>query len=476
MNKRTKLNLFWFLLIIIGVSLGLASFYQSARIEHTKSLATEGFKASKATNQESNTTSAGNQEEITTSKLASKPGVGALGKVFPKLAGFGKEKTFLVLFQNSHELRATGGYIGSFAVVTVKRGRVQEFRFHDTSNFDYQNNTKGGLKKTPQPFQEYLDIHWWGLRDANWYPHFPTTAKKVINFYNELGGELEIDGVVALTPNVLKRALRITGPIKIEGESTFRAENVVDRIQHRVEKGFLEKEGTRERRKEIMKKLAEKIIAKTKSWNPLSYPELLSAVREAAVKKEIQVYFKDQNLQDFFAEQGWTGELKSTSGDFLMVVDTNLGALKTDRVIERELSYEVNLSNSENNPRARLELTYTNTATTEDWRTTDYKSYLRVHLPRGTKLTGTKGLSSKAKEWSQSGKTIYEGLVEVPLGNKKSVVFEYQLPKRINKNNYKLTLQKQAGIDGIPVEIMYRLPDRNLQKKFNLSEDFQLSF
>lgn len=471
MNKRTILNLFWLLLIIIGIGLSLASFYQDAQVARKDSFKAglkqrPGFSAEKASA----------EKTLEKQKIAQKPAVGALAKVFPKLAGLKARKNYLILFQNSHELRGTGGYIGSFAVLTLKRGQIKEFRFHDTSNFDYRNNNKGGVKKTPEPFQKYLDIYSWGLRDANWNPHFPKTAKRVVNFYNKLGGKRTIDGVVAITPNVLKRALNITGPIKVEGEDEFRAENVVDRIQYRVEKGFLDKEGARERRKEIMKELAEKIIEKTKSWNPLQYPKLLNAGRQAAVRKEVQVYFKDENLQNFFLKQGWAGAVRSTKNDFLMAIDTNLGALKTDRVMERSITYELDLSRAEKRPRGRLELHYKNNGQQKDWRTTDYKSYLRVYLPRGTKLMGTKGLSSKAKKFSGAGKTIFEGWVKVPLREKRTIVFEYLLPKRIDQKNYSLTLQKQAGIDSLPVKLKYHLPNKNLERRLNLSEDLKISF
>lgn len=468
MDKKTKLNYFWFLLILIGVGFGLASFYQQAQIKHKQ-------KFSKDFKQISENAQA-NEPSLYSQKITTDPANTALAKRFPKIAGFNEKKTYLVLFQNSHELRATGGYIGSFAVVSLKDGKVKNFNFHDTSNFDYQNNNKGGLEKTPAPFQKYLDITWWGLRDSNWNPHFPKTAERVIKFYQDLGGKKDIDGVVALTPKVLKRTLKITGPIKLEGEKEFRAENVVDRIQYRVEKGFLEEEGARKRRKEIMKELAQKIIEKTKSWNPLSYPKLLNSAKDAARKKEFQVYFKDKDLQQFFSRQSWTGELKSASKDYLMLVDTNLGALKTDRVIDRKLSYELDLTDPGGRARGRLEITYNHKGKTRDWRTSDYKDYLRVYLPQGTKLVGSKGLSSAPKLKTHTDKTSLEGWLQVPLGQKKTVVFEYLLPKRIDHQDYLLTIQKQAGVDEIPVKLKYHLPSQNLEQRIKLSEDKRVIF
>ena len=46
------------------------------------------------------------------------------------------ERTFLVLLQNNMELRPGGGYIGSFAIITVKNGEIIHSAVHDTANFD----------------------------------------------------------------------------------------------------------------------------------------------------------------------------------------------------------------------------------------------------------------------------------------------------------------------------------------------------
>lgn len=471
MNKKTKLNIFWFVLIIIGVSLGLASFYQQGQIKQTGNFESDAKKLGF----ESKVTKA-NEKELRVETIASDPSLVALGKKFPKIAGFNKAKNYLILFQNSHELRPTGGYIGSFAVLTVKDGTIKEFNFYDTSNFDYRNNDKGGLKKTPTPFQKYPDIYWWGLRDSNWDPNFPNTAKRVARFYENLGGKKDIDGTVAITPKVLKRALRITGPVKVEGEDEFRAENVVDRIQYRVEKGFLDKEGGRERRKEIMEELARKIISKTKSWNPLSYPELLSTVKEAARKKEIQVYFENESLQSFFSDYAWTGELKPVQQDFLMIVDANLGALKTDRVVKRSIKYELDLSDKDRRPWARLEIEYKNNGQKKDWRTTDYQSYTRLYLPQTINLVGTKGFASNPKIEKKADKKVLAGWIGVPLGETRKVVVEYRLPKKIRKDNYSLTVQKQAGVDGVPTKLKYYLSEKNIERNLSLREDLKISF
>ena len=59
--------------------------------------------------------------------------VGArLGPSLPWLLGMEGPRTDLVLVQNSHELRATGGFIAAVGRVSVDGGRLTDFDFEDS--------------------------------------------------------------------------------------------------------------------------------------------------------------------------------------------------------------------------------------------------------------------------------------------------------------------------------------------------------
>ena len=126
----------------------------------------------------------------------------------------GKQRTLLVLFQNNLEIRPGGGFIGAFAVVKLKDGKISSMETHDLSNFD------GRIPDTfepPYPMKETLHINAWKLRDSNYSPDFETNAKKAEAFYYLGGGQEQFDGVVGVTANMFTSILKITGPIQIEG-------------------------------------------------------------------------------------------------------------------------------------------------------------------------------------------------------------------------------------------------------------------
>src|SRR3989344_4137881 len=92
----------------------------------------------------------------------------------------GATRTYLILFQNSLELRPGGGFIGSFGILKIKDGAILHFSVHDTGNFD------GRIPSTvepPYPMRETLRINSWKLRDSNYSPDFHENAKWAETFY-----------------------------------------------------------------------------------------------------------------------------------------------------------------------------------------------------------------------------------------------------------------------------------------------------
>src|SRR3989344_28805 len=101
---------------------------------------------------------------------------------------FPKIKKYLILFQNPSELRPTGGFPGTYGVVTFKDGKLQDLKVDDVYNLDGQLQE---LIVPPIQLQHITPN--WGMRDANWFIDFPTSARKITAFYKKESG-YEVDG------------------------------------------------------------------------------------------------------------------------------------------------------------------------------------------------------------------------------------------------------------------------------------------
>lgn len=385
----------------------------------------------------------------------------------------GEEKTFLILFQNNMELRPGGGFIGSFGILKIRDGHVTEFTVHDTGNFD------GRIPETvtpPYPMPQTLKISSWKLRDSNWSPDWKENAQQAVDFYHMGQGEEQFDGVIGVTTHVLISFLAITGPVEIEGyPGSYGSDNAILDLEYQVEKGYIDQGITAGERKSVMGLLGNQILAKVKTLPLTKQYALMQTVFRDLNQKDIQMWFADKDWQAQVAAAGWDGHFDTHfDGDFLEVVDANLASWKTDLFINRSIAYTVDLRGEK--PQAHLEITYEHSAEKRDWLTKEYQTYLRVYAPHGGWFGSITGESSLPPVYGEYGEKRFAGiLVHVPLGTTKVVSFDYELPSTL-KDHYDLKIQKQAGVNDIPVTVKIIHPDgKEETKSFTMNSDVILS-
>ena len=393
-------------------------------------------------------------------------------EVLPMITEDNQEKTFLILFQNNLELRPGGGFIGSFGIVKTKGEKIISVETHDTNIVD--DRISSGISM-PYPMEEMLNVKNWELRDSNWSPDFEENAKKAEYFYHLEQGTEEFDGVIAISTDLLPTFLEITGPVKLaDYPGEYNSENVITKLEYQVEKGYKEQDIEKGKRKYVIKELASEILKRAQNLSWDEKKKLILAVEKHLNKKDVMFYFKDPAIQAKFEELGWAGRVDDFDGDYLMMVDANLGALKTDAVIERSFEYTIDLSKEK--PWANLKITYNNTARARDWMTSDYKDYLRVYVPEGSWLYDSKNIEVE-KFGNELGKKYFGMIIFVPIDQSKTIELNYDLPEDFDVENYDLLIQKQSGIDGLPGKVtiidqngIERSYEVNIDNRWRLSE------
>lgn len=383
------------------------------------------------------------------------------------------ERTYLVLLQNNYELRPGGGFLGQYAVVTILNGEVKELTIEDANLLDQRITAK---VTPPYPFNRMMQIKNWKFRDSNFSPDFPTNVEKAEYFYKLSGGWHTFDGVVAVNADVLNGALAITGPVTVPGYShTFTSDGGALLLEEVVEKAYLGDDvpaEAKEARKNIMKRLGQVMTEKLVTVENI--PKLITFGREQLEKKNIMLNFTDKHLQSIVAGVHWDGTVSEDwGGDYLYLVDANMGALKTDYYMKRAIKYEVDLTAEK--PTATLTYTYSNTAPYGDWRTSDYHSYLRVYAPQGSNLLEWKmvGYPSIQEEF---GKTYFGVKVDVIMGHSTEARFVYELPERFKTDPYSLLIQKQSGAGDIPVDVTVHTSGGDFHQSGTLTKDIKYAF
>lgn len=381
-------------------------------------------------------------------------------------------QTFLILLQNNLELRPGGGFIGAFGILKIENGRVIEIDIHDTNVFDDRIST--GITP-PYPMPETLNIKNWEMRDSNWSPDFPENAQKATYLYKLQGGGEEFDGVVAVSTEILNSFLEAVGPVEIEGfPGEYNSENAIVKLEYQVEKGYKEQDIEKGKRKYIMKYLAKSILDKTQTLGIIEKKDLLLKLEGHLDRKDIMLNFFNPKVQEEILKLNWDGEVeRNISNDYLMIVDANLAAYKTDLYMIRSFKYQVDFSGVK--PIAKLDLTYTNTARAKDWMTNDYQSYLRVYVPPESWLLNTNS-ARPVKFGEEFDKKYFGTLVQIPINQSRTFHFEYRLPERITAENYNLIIQKQSGISSMQGEIEIINKNKNSQKyEITITQDWELN-
>jgi hypothetical protein len=382
-------------------------------------------------------------------------------------------RVFLVLLQNSDELRPGGGFLGQYAIVKVKNGEVLSTFVEDANLLDQRITAK---ITPPYPFTRKLQLKKWKFRDSNFSPDFPTNAEKAEYFYRLSGGREKFDGVISVNSLTFNHILDITGPIQIPGDSNvYTSADATQKLEERVEKAYLGEDvpaELKQNRKQIMKKLAAEIM--TRAVTVSNIPRLAEFAQDELRNKDVMLYFKDPALQSLVESVHWDGGVaKDWSGDYLMLVDANMGALKTDFYVKRALDYTVDFTGAK--PIATAVYIYKNTASYGNWRTSDYHTYLRAFVPKGSVFLERSMINAVITN-TDFDKTYFGGFVDVEIGQSDvRTTLKYELPDTITAENYHLLIQKQSGVGTIPVTVRLKTADKEYTQSADLIKDLNFS-
>ena len=407
--------------------------------------------------------------------------------LMPDLLGVDGPRTFLLLAQNNHELRPTGGFISGVGLLRVEQGRVLSIDLEDSYAVD--NYGAKAYPSPPEPLARYM---WAGillLRDANWSPDFPTSAEVIASLY-QLGRESPpIDGVIAADLTAVQLLVDAVSPLKLEGyKETITGGSVLPLLQQYwsapVGAGTITEQKSSDwwrHRKDVMGDLLGAVLSKIKAEpRAIDAPRLLRAIMACLDGKHLLMYLHQKESAEVLARNRWDGALRAGDGDYLMVVDANLGFNKVDPNIERRIEYKVYLEQSP--PRGEVSITYVNKSRErrelcrhEDlYGLTEYKArsyeelmegcywnYVRLYVPGGSRLRQVTGSTEAVDVAQEHGKVAFGTFLGVAPGESRELRFLYDLPSEIAglaRKGYRLTVQKQAGAVAVPIHIQASLP------------------
>lgn len=396
--------------------------------------------------------------------------ISSLSPALPKLLGFDRPKTYLVLLQNPMELRPTGGFIGSYAKVVVNKGKISEVLLDDIYNPDGQLEQKDlGGPLPPEMAIAMPSLKKLYIRDANWWISYPESANTIANLY-KLATRTAVDGVMALDLYMVRDLLEVAGPIYLGSyDKTINAGNLYEQMQASAESNYFNGSS---QKKNFLQLLGNKLLEKLGTLGGAQKLVVLELLNKNLSEKHLLLSSVDANVAPIFSENNWDGALPtSATSDILMVVDTNIGGNKANYTVQRTVDYEVNNSDRAGTLTSALTVNYQNTAAANSWPTGIYQNYLRIVVPQGALLKTAsmtqlppeaepnKGL---VKTGEYAGFTIFSFGFSLNPQQSLNLKLEYTLPKNLNltatNRAYALKVLKQPGTAGDPFSFMLSTP------------------
>lgn len=379
-----------------------------------------------------------------------------VGKL-PETLGEGGSKTYLILFENNMELRPTGGFIGSYGLLTFDDGRLSDFTISDVYSADGQLN---GHVEPPAPIREYLgEANWW-LRDSNWDPDFPTSAKRA-EWFLDKEMDKTVDGVISIDLYPVKDFLKVSGPISLPDYGTqISSENLYEKVQSEVQDNFFP--GTH-KKASFLTALSRSILGQIGSLSTEQSTQVLKLAYRSLNERHVQVFLHDGDFQRTMNNLGWDGSvfIPTCSGncysDLAGIVEANVGVNKSNYFIKRSAEVSVALDGTE--IIRTLTLNLQNSANPSLGVSGRYKPYIRALVPQGaTNIRVTENLGQNTRVLTPEitdakGRTEIGVITEVLAGESKKITFSWKSNADKTFDQYNLYFRKQAGVENFPVSI-----------------------
>jgi hypothetical protein len=220
-------------------------------------------------------------------------------KVVPQMLE-GKH-TYLLIFQNNAEIRATGGLPGAYAELKVDNGRISLGRQGAGASM---GDLPGPVVPISSEERKLFDTKLASdFRDINFTPDFPRAAQIGAGIYKKEKGRT-VDGVLSLDPVTLSYLLKGIGPVQLEDGTQLGADNAIDVLLNDAYVKYPDPLKQDAFFASAAQKIFDKVLAG--AGDPTT---LLKSLSRATSERRVAVWVKDKSVQRELANTAVAGAL-----------------------------------------------------------------------------------------------------------------------------------------------------------------------
>jgi hypothetical protein len=386
---------------------------------------------------------------------------------------FSGDHRFVLVSQNSAELRPTGGFMGSYGLIKAGPEGLSLEKYADIYHLPATNTVN-----IPRPAGARMASGPLTFRDSNWWLDYPTSADVMLKLWDGFTpAQPKADGIVAIDLVTVQTLLREFGPIKVpEYSQPISADNMIPTLITLIDQI---NGADHAHRKDILKSLSVELLHRMLNVTPSQVLPTAQLMMQLADQKHIQFYVRDAAAQQATTDLGWAASMAPSpdTTDLLAVSNAVVWPSKMNFGVHKTIDYQVQLSDT-GSADTVLTLNYQKDARRllkiqRKW----FGDYLRVYRPAGTTLTGStshrtmKPTAKMPKEAEIPASitpaelnttTIINGFTVMP-GEKRTQTYNTTVPTAMvvtgNTARYRLLIVKQSDLEDSHATVTITAPD-----------------
>lgn len=385
----------------------------------------------------------------------------------PSLLGANGPKRYFVVVQTPSELRGSGGFMGSFAEISVDDGKLTLDRTGRPADLNADRSTPMRTLDAPADFLERytrfkVATTWESVTIS---PHFPSDAQVIRSLYPQSGGR-PVDAVLAIDPFAIQAILQVVGPISVPGApAPLTGDNAAQVLLFDQYRTF--GDGPQDDRRDFLagaiQGLTERVLR-----GAVPVGALIKALQPMVDQKHLMASAGAASEEPVFDRLGITGAMAPVRGDALAVVVQNAGGSKIDWFLRRTVDYQATLDPRSGDLTAKATIQLTNQAPPSGLPRYiignivglplgTSRMYVSVYSPLLLKGATLDGLPLLTESDSEQDRGVYSAYVDVPPGVTRGLTFD--LAGAVDPDApYRLDVHRQPS--AAPDQIKVRLGRR----------------
>jgi hypothetical protein len=397
----------------------------------------------------------------------------SLSKILPLVLVENKITYYLILIQDNNELRPSGGYLNTYALLTLENNKPIDLKIDPTLRL---NSQILGQIEPPKNISLLTGNTQWNFSDANYSPHFPETAKQISWFYEKITG-IKVNGIISLNLSFFEKYLKYNQPLNLDNQE-INSDNL----------RLILADPEHNHSEDILTKLTTKIFNDVKSQNT-SLAAFSRAFLDTSLSGDINLWLSDQVAESLIATTNISGEIRNLScppqfshstclSETFYFNEGNYSINKSNFYSKRHLSHLVDLNKDKITHHISVDYSYKNPVPNNT--NLQYRALIRFYAPQNSSINQITFDSQVIDQNTILTNNKY-GLLEIefPLNfflnqnHKLEIILEtnQKLSLVNGLTSYALNLYKQPGIQNTTTQVNINFPD-NLSPKI-ISQEAQ---